>query len=195
MLEAQTLLQQQKPVHLVILISALYISFLALASFSKFAARWITVGLGTRKVPVAPGGNWLLGHVIPLATSCAWEKMHEWVRGSPPLVRFRILHRTGIVVGDPLAVKRIFQVWKIASHSQKLCLSIGGGGDFFIFILETFFSPTTHSLTDHFPPYSLSRLDTNCTTRISISPTNLSFPSSVLALSPPTETIGRSNAC
>ena len=95
----------------------------ALSTF-KFAARWIVVGFGTRSVPTAPEGNWLLGHVIPLARNCAWEKMYEWVGGAGSIVKFRILHRTGVVVGDPLGVKRIFQVrakdWGWAERWQRL---------------------------------------------------------------------------
>jgi hypothetical protein len=111
--QAQIWLHQQQPLYLAFVLAALYIiSWLAASAF-QFAVRWTKVGLGTRHIPVAPGGNWLLGHVFPLATNCAWEQMHEWVRNSPPLVRFRILHRTGIVVGDALAIKRIFQVRRI----------------------------------------------------------------------------------
>ena len=108
--QAQEWLQQQKPVYLVLLLAALYFAFSTLISVYTFAARWVSVGWGTRSVPVAPGGNWLLGHVFQLASGCAWEKMHDWVRNSPPIVRFRILHRTGIIISDPLDVKRVFQV-------------------------------------------------------------------------------------
>ena len=117
--QAQTWLQQQKPVHLALLLAAAYFALTTLAAFIKFSHRWITVGLGTRKVPAAPGGNWLLGNALQLASGCAWEKMHEWVRARPPLVRFRILHRTGILVNDALAVKRIFQVRTLYSIYEK----------------------------------------------------------------------------
>ena len=108
--QAQAWLQQQQPLHLAFVLAALYIASSLAVSFVNGAARWIKVGYGTRNVPLAPGCNWLIGHVIQLATNCPWEQMHEWVRNSPPLVRFRVFHRTGIVVGDALAVKRIFQV-------------------------------------------------------------------------------------
>jgi hypothetical protein len=108
--QAQTWLQQQQPLHLAFVLGALYFVSSLAASLFQSTARWIKVGLGTRQIPLAPGGNWLIGNVIQLATNCPWEQMHEWVRNSPPLVRFRVFHRTGIVVGDAHAVKRIFQV-------------------------------------------------------------------------------------
>lgn len=81
----------------------------ALVAFGRFVSRWTHVAVNTRHVPAAPGGNWLLGHVFQLMNTCAWEKMYDWVVASPPMVRFRILHRTGIIVGDPWGLKRIFQ--------------------------------------------------------------------------------------
>ena len=130
--QAQTWLQQQQPLHLVLALAALYFVSSLVASIFQFAARWIKVGLGTRHIPVAPGGNWLIGHVFQLATNCPWEQMHEWVRNSPPLVRFRIFHRTGIVVNDALAIKRIFQVrFNPFNSTNKL------------FLKQNFFQPTS----------------------------------------------------
>jgi hypothetical protein len=118
--QAQVWIQQQQPLRLAFVLAALYFVSSLAASLFQFAARWIKVGLGTRHIPVAPGGNWLIGHVFQLATNCPWEQMHEWVRNSPPLVRFRIFHRTGIVVNDPLAIKRIFQVRKRALKAKLM---------------------------------------------------------------------------
>lgn len=81
-----------------------------LLKVARFVSRWVRVAVGLRKVPSAPGGNAILGHVFPLATRCAWEKMREWVEASPPLVKFRIFHRTGLIVSDPRGLKRVFQV-------------------------------------------------------------------------------------
>ncbi|GAB4821188.1 hypothetical protein N2152v2_008234 [Parachlorella kessleri] len=73
--------------------------------------KWVRVGLACRPVPSAPGGNALLGHVLGLAPpNCAWDRMYDWLKQSPGgILRFRILQRTGILVGDPAAIKRIFQ--------------------------------------------------------------------------------------
>lgn len=76
--------------------------------------KWLRVGWGCRQVPSAPNGNFLLGHVLALAPpNCAWERMYSWLKkkNAPGgILKVRILHRTGILVGDPLAIKRIFQV-------------------------------------------------------------------------------------
>lgn len=106
----QPLLQQLSPLHLVGFLTAAYVVLLATSAVVNLASRWIPVGLGTAHIPTAPGSNWILGHVFQLASGCAWEKMYDWVAASPPLVKFRILHRTGVIVGDPRGLKRIFQV-------------------------------------------------------------------------------------
>lgn len=62
-------------------------------------------------MPSAPGGNFLLGNALQLAgNACPWGKMLEWVTAAGPCVRIRIGARIGLVVGDPAAMKRIFQV-------------------------------------------------------------------------------------
>jgi len=102
-------LQGVQPLHLVAVLICAYIALKIAFSWSLFIHRWLSVAVGTRNIPSAPEGNWLLGHVIPLAKNCAWEKMYEWVGASPPLIKFRIFHRIGVVVGDPRGLKRIFQ--------------------------------------------------------------------------------------
>ena len=104
--------------HLVLLLTAAYIVLRAVSTVVSLASRWIPVGLGTAHVPTAPGSNWVLGHVFQLASGCAWEKMYDWVASRPPLVKFRILHRTGVIVGDPRGLKRIFQ-------ASFVCFSFG----------------------------------------------------------------------
>ena len=80
------------------------------AGVIKGTLRWSVVARGCRPIPAAPGGG-LLGHALQLATArCPWEKMLEWAQAKGPLVRFNILQRTGLIVNDPQAVKRIFQV-------------------------------------------------------------------------------------
>jgi len=103
-------LRVQSPLHLAVILVAAYVALQLALLVGSEVSRWGKVHLGTRHVPSAPGSNWLLGHVFPLASSCAWEKMYEWVGANPPLIKFRIFHRIGIVVGDPNGLKRIFQV-------------------------------------------------------------------------------------
>ena len=74
--------------------------------------RWVVVAARSRHIPVAPGGNLLFGHVLqlfPRGMNCPWERMLDWVR-EQPIVRFRIGTRTGLIVNDASAMKRIFQV-------------------------------------------------------------------------------------
>ena len=81
------------------------------AGVIKGTLRWSVVAHGCRPIPAAPGGGLLLGHALQLATArCPWEKMLEWAEAKGPLVRFNILQRTGLIVNDPQAAKRIFQV-------------------------------------------------------------------------------------
>ncbi len=91
------------------------------------AHRWLSVGLRTRHIPAVtyamdtkPGEvnalvafvervlSLFLGQALTLARGCPWEHMYRWVT-SRSLVKFRVLHRTGIIVGDPRGLKRIFQ--------------------------------------------------------------------------------------
>lgn len=92
--------------------------------------RWVMVAVRTRHVPSVPYEEVkkgprdilsilselinrilvvpLLGQALVLAKGCPWEHMYRWVTGRS-LVKFRVLHRTGIIVGDPKGLKRIFQ--------------------------------------------------------------------------------------
>ena len=75
-------------------------------------SRWVSVGLRSRHIPTAPGCSLLFGNalqLVPSDSNCPWEKMLSWVQETP-LVKFRILHRTGLVVNDARALKRVFQV-------------------------------------------------------------------------------------
>lgn len=104
---------------------------LALLRFLRgfFAKRAMLAG-----IPVAPGGNWLLGHVIPLAKrEDPWHLMKEWLYASEPIVRFRILSRHGVILRDPHAIKRIFQTHmksypKDVDFSYKTFLPLLGTG-------------------------------------------------------------------
>lgn len=90
--------------------------------------RWIAVAARSRHIPVAPGGNLLLGHALqlfPRGMNCPWERMLDWVR-KEPIARFRIAHRTGLVVNDPAAMKRIFQAR--GCRLRQGGLALGGTG-------------------------------------------------------------------
>eukprot|EP00887_Chlorella_sp_A99_P007491 scaffold2.g7491.t1 len=87
------------------------LAYLLIALFSSMS-RWVAVALRSTHIPSAPGGSLLLGHVLqlfPSGDNCAWERMLDWVRDQPGMVKFRILHRTGLVVNDAHALKRVFQ--------------------------------------------------------------------------------------
>lgn len=115
--QAAAWLRDQPPLHLAALLVAAYVALQLALLVASEVSRWGKVHVGTRHVPSAPGANWLLGHVFQLTSSCAWEKMYEWVGANPPLIKFRIFHRIGIVVGDPRGLKRIFQVRPAAQPS------------------------------------------------------------------------------
>lgn len=70
--------------------------------------RRLHAGLAT--VPMAPGGNALLGHVLQLGSGAkpAWDVMEDWV-ADRPIVQYRILQQHGVVAGDAESMKRIFQ--------------------------------------------------------------------------------------
>ena len=46
----------------------------------------ISIERGLRGVSKAPGGNILIGHVLPLLKGTPWNIMAAWVMDSPPLV-------------------------------------------------------------------------------------------------------------
>lgn len=89
---------------------------------------------GLRGVPCAPGGDFLTGQALSLASArCAWDTMSEWATRSTPLVRFRILHRTGLIATTPADARRIFQTkqrvyTKDTDFSYRPFLSILGTG-------------------------------------------------------------------
>ena len=91
----------------------------ALATFFRLQA-------GLAAIPMAPGGNFLLGHVVPLLTCVrrnkgAWDVMEEWLDSVGPIVKYRILNTWGVIVRDPPATKRIFQnAFKIYEKDLEL---------------------------------------------------------------------------
>lgn len=105
-----------------------YIILRVLLRLVSQTTRWVVVAVRTRHIPSVPyEGNYgkdplsmlmgfldrtlvvpLFGQALILAQGCPWEHMYRWVTGKS-LVKFRVLHRTGIIVGDPKGLKRIFQ--------------------------------------------------------------------------------------
>ncbi len=61
---------------------------LSLVCFQLLRGLYQTVAIerGLSDVPSAPGGNFLLGHVLPLLKGTPWDIMAAWVINSPPLV-------------------------------------------------------------------------------------------------------------
>ena len=98
----------------------------AFLAFLGQANRWVSVALRTRHIPAVTYDTDMprkdnaliafadrvlalfLGQALTLAGGCPWEHMYRWVT-SHSLVKFRVLYRTGIIVGDPLGLNRIFQ--------------------------------------------------------------------------------------
>lgn len=111
-----------------VLSGIVYIILRVLLGLVSQTTRWVVVAVRTRHIPSVPyEGNYgkgplsmlmgfldrilvvpLLGQALILAQGCPWEHMYRWVTGKS-LVKFRVLHRTGIIVGDPKGLKRIFQ--------------------------------------------------------------------------------------
>ena len=60
---------------------------LAIAQLVRSLARMVMIGRGLADIPSAPGGNPLIGHVLPLLKGTPWDIMAAWVQDSPPLVR------------------------------------------------------------------------------------------------------------
>ena len=63
------------------------------------------------RIPNCPDENWLLGHVLPLATSSTpWYVPATWLaEKNGGIARLRILHTLAVIVDDPMAIRRIFQ--------------------------------------------------------------------------------------
>jgi cytochrome P450 len=115
---------KEDQLHLVLVLTGGALLVLFFLRVLKFTSRWIRVAIGTRSVPAAPQGSWLFGHALAVAGSCPWEKMHDWIRSCPPIVRIRLLHRTGVLVGSAQGLKRIFQTrYKIYEKDTEFAYS------------------------------------------------------------------------
>lgn len=122
------------PARLVVVCACALGAVYAFVCVLENALRWIPVSLGVRPIPRAPGGNVLFGHALSLASArCAWDTMAEWATPETPLVRFRILHRVGLIATTPADARRIFQTkqrvyTKDTDFSYRPFLSILGTG-------------------------------------------------------------------
>lgn len=75
---------------------------------------FVRINRGLKPIPNAPGGNWVLGHVLPLLFAPArqlgaWDVMGQWSKQLGPIYRFRVMQTQGVVIADPLGLKRVFQ--------------------------------------------------------------------------------------
>ncbi len=112
-------------VMLVGLVAALTLAAVALV---RIVARFVRIQRMLAPIPNASDYNWLLGQAIPLLMAPkqqgigAWDLMMRWLHEKGPIVRFRILGTQGVLVGDPLALKRIFQQ-RFKSYAKDLGMS------------------------------------------------------------------------
>jgi hypothetical protein len=62
---------------------------LSWASYKLLRGLWslLVIEHKLNDIPMAPGGNFLTGHVMPLLKGTPWNIMAAWVQGNPPLVR------------------------------------------------------------------------------------------------------------
>lgn len=115
-----------RPVH----VAALALGFVAVLLLSRVIsaiASFLRIKRVLSSIPSAPGGNPILGHVIPMLDCIrhdkgAWDLMVDWLDAKGAIVKYQILGTQGIVVRDPLAMKRIFQTgYKL--YEKDLALS------------------------------------------------------------------------
>jgi hypothetical protein len=84
---------------------------LLLRRFLLFTSRWTRIAYGLRNMPGPSGGNLLLGDTLAMVSGRTWDVMFKWVE-KVPIAKFRLLYRTGVLVGDAAGLKRVFQVWR-----------------------------------------------------------------------------------
>lgn len=112
----------------IVVLGAAFVATLLLANLIKSLGRFIRNASILQSIPAAPGSNVLLGHVFPLLKAPkegrgAWDVMEEWSKSAKRgLVRFRVLGTNGVIVNDPLLLKRIFQT-RFKIYGKDLTLS------------------------------------------------------------------------
>jgi hypothetical protein len=106
---------------------AAFAAVVLLAQLIKAVASFVRINTAMQAFPWAPGGNAILGHVIPLLKAPnsgmgAWDLMESWAKAEGPLVRFRVLGTQGVIVSDPIMLKRIFQT-RFKIYAKDLTMS------------------------------------------------------------------------
>ncbi len=71
---------------------------------------YVRIRAGLAAIPLAPGHQPFLGQAITLLKGTAWDIMHDWLLTTKqPILKYSVLGKQGVVVGDPASAKRIFQ--------------------------------------------------------------------------------------
>lgn len=111
--ELYDLSQGPQAVHVAALALGL-LGVLVLSRVISVVVSFLRIKGGLKTIPSAPGGLPVLGHVISMLDCIrhdkgAWDLMNDWLDAKGPIVKYQILSTQGVVVRDPLAMKRIFQ--------------------------------------------------------------------------------------
>jgi hypothetical protein len=107
--------------------AATFVCTLLLARLISALGRFVRITRAMQAFPAAPGGNLLLGHVLPLLQAPkrgkgAWDVMEEWCKARGPMTRFRVLGTHGVIVTDPMLLKRVFQT-RFKTYAKDLTMS------------------------------------------------------------------------
>lgn len=100
--------------HFAVLLAAaallLLLAAKVLLTYISHVHTYLRIRSGLAPIPRAPGHLPLLGHAITLLQGTAWDVMHSWLLDSKqPILKYSVLGKQGVVVGDPASAKRIFQ--------------------------------------------------------------------------------------
>lgn len=107
--------------------AAAFAAVVLLAQLIKAVASFARINAALQRFPNAPGSNFFLGHVIPLLKAPssgmgAWDLMESWAKAKGSIVRFRVLGTQGVIVTDPLMLKRVFQT-RFKIYAKDLTMS------------------------------------------------------------------------
>lgn len=107
--------------------AAAFAATLVVAQLIRAVGGFLRISRAMQVFPCAPGGDAILGHVVPLLKAPktgrgAWDIMEDWSKAKGPIVRFRVLGTQGLVVSDPMMLKRIFQT-RFKIYAKDLTMS------------------------------------------------------------------------
>lgn len=110
-----------------VVFGAAFVFTVLLAQLIKASGQFARIRAALQAFPSAPGGDPILGHVIPLLKAPksgqgAWDLMESWCKAKGPVVRFRVLGTQGLVITDPMLLKRIFQT-RFKIYAKDLTMS------------------------------------------------------------------------